>query len=82
MKPESKSYRTALGHPRYPPVRKVDLEPTGKKGNERENSYDPLLIVSKLTPETHLTPGTNSFTLVYPIKASRNCNRSSSATPI
>ena len=31
----SKSYRTALGHTRYPPVREVDLEPTGKRGNER-----------------------------------------------
>ena len=56
MKPESKSYRTALGHTRNPPVREVDLEPTGKRGNERENSYDPLLIVSKLTPATSPHP--------------------------
>ena len=31
----NKSYRTALGHTRNPPVREVDLEPTGKRGNER-----------------------------------------------
>ena len=37
MKAESKSYRAALGHTRNLPVKEVDLEPTGKGRNEREN---------------------------------------------